>query len=209
MFDNHSLIPEAFRLQFLHTPDDPHRIVLEGEMHRVWQGHRWMRPVFWLLGLTGILIGKTGEHVPTRLELRVYRDQAGIPHQAYDRTLQFDTPVTFNSEMFYLPAQNRSAELFGPGRVLYMVWDTQFHPPDTLTLQTTGFGVRIGNRYITLPQRAARWLIGEAHFVQKAYDTTPPSSSIDLVIRHPIFGNIFGYEGRFDVLKLDKESNHG
>jgi hypothetical protein len=193
--------PPVFEAQFLHAPEDAQPQVLEGEMTRVWLRHTWLRPIMWLLSRFGVLIGKTGEHIPTRLEIIATRNAEGVPHQAYQRTLRFDTTETFNTVMSYLPKHQRAAEFFGPFGAMYMIWKAEFEPPDRLSMSTAHFGFRVFGVLITLPALLSRWMFGNAGFVQKALseDTT----SIDLVISHPVLGDIFGYEGIFKIHRND------
>ena len=46
-------IPLAFREQFLYSPDDTHRVVLEGKMHHIWHRPKWLLPLFKLVGRLG------------------------------------------------------------------------------------------------------------------------------------------------------------
>src|SRR5437016_13853491 len=61
--------PAAFKAQFLHSVDDPSRIVLEGTLHHVWHRPRWLRPLFQVLGRLHILVPDTGTEIPTTLEV--------------------------------------------------------------------------------------------------------------------------------------------
>src|SRR5436309_1190675 len=61
--------PAAFKAQFLHSVDDPCRIVLEGTLHHVWHRPGWLRPLFQLLGRLHILVPDTGTEIPTTLEV--------------------------------------------------------------------------------------------------------------------------------------------
>lgn len=189
--------PPVFEAQFLHAPEDAQPFVLEGEMKRVWLRHGWLRPIMWLLSRFGVLIGKTGENVPARLELIATRDREGLPHHAYNRTLRFDTVETFNTVMSYVPKQGRAGEFFGPFRAMYMLWDADFQPPDQLHMSTANFGFRLFGLMLTLPSGLSRWMFGHAGFVQKAI--SEDMTSIDLVISHPMLGDIFGYEGVFKI----------
>jgi hypothetical protein len=197
VFGSDAGLPEPFRRQFLLGAEDGQDALLEGEMTRVWLRHGWMKPIFWILGRLGILVGQTGERVPATLRIRAGRDSSGLPYHAYNRTLRFPSPARFNTRMVYFPDADRAAELFGPGLRLYMVWDASFQPPDTLTMTTHSFGIRLPGWNLTLPRRLARWLAGWADFTQTARGEG--RTRIELAIRHPLPGDIFGYEGEFEV----------
>lgn len=195
-------LPGVFRVQFLLAPEESERTLLEGEMLRVWIGHRWMRPIFAVLGRLGILVGQMGEHIPTTLLITASRGSQGEPRQAYDRTLRFASPAHFNTIMAYVPDAGRAAEYFGPGHRLFMLWEIDFHALDRLTMQTAAFGVRLFGRHWSLPRGLGRWLGGAADFEQLALADPPDCTRINLIMRHPLFGSVFGYEGVFHVRRI-------
>lgn len=183
-------LPPAFARQFLAS----HPVQLEGLMHRVW--HKpVLRPMFWVLGRLGILVGKAGQDVPTTLSLEI--TEKG---QLWRRTLHFTPPVQFNSLNTYDSKLNRVMEWVGPGNALGMVWQIDFHPPRKLTLITTGWVLRLGNATLPVPNWLWPWTLGSADTIQHADEHDENTIHIELTIRHSLFGEMFGYAGTFQIL---------
>ena len=72
-------LPPAFREQFLLAPEDPHAVLFEGRMYRVWRRPAWLWPVFWLLARPNILFPETGTDIPATMIIRAGRDRRGRP----------------------------------------------------------------------------------------------------------------------------------
>jgi len=184
-------VPPVFHSQFLQS--EP--VELEGTMHRVW--HKpVLRPMFWLLGKFGILVGKAGKNIPTTLVVK-----PTPKGQLWRRTLHFDEPVQFNSLNTYDPKIKRVMEWVGPGNALGMVWNITFQPPKTLLLVTSGWILRLGRAQIQIPNWLWPWTLGRADTTQHADEKKEDTIHIDLVIRHAIFGEMFGYSGTFQILQ--------
>jgi len=183
-------LPSAFAGQFLH----PGPVRLEGVMHEVW--HKpLLRPLFWLLGALGVLVGKTGNNVPTTLVIEP------VPRgQLYRRTFRFDPPVELNSLNTYDPAKDRVMEWVGPAKALGMAWDVEFRPPATLVLVTSGWVLRLGRLHLGIPGWIWPWTLGRADTIQRSDDHLADTVHIELVIRHRLLGDIFGFSGTFQVL---------
>lgn len=163
-------------------------------MHRVW--HKPMLgPMFWALGKLGILVGRAGIEVPTTLEIELTPEG-----QEWRRTLHFDTPVEFNSRNTYDPVREQVIEWVGPGKVLGMGWGMAFQPPGTLILDTRGWVLRLGPATRALPDWLWPWTLGRADTVQRTDAEDDRVIHIELVIRHALFGEMFGYSGTFRVL---------
>jgi len=195
------MIPFAFQEQFLHSPEYPFSVALQGVIHQLWHRPRWLTPLFWLLENIGILISEQGYDIPTTLEVRPGYDQNGRPYHTWARTLRFRKRRIFNTTIIYAPDLNHVVDLVGPNNALYMVWRAQFHPPDTFTLHTAACALRFGKRRIWLPGWLWRWALGVVRFRQRVDTTHEDMVHIGLVIRHPSLGDIFGYTGTFTVVR--------
>jgi len=194
-------VPPAFRAQFLHSPDDPFRVVLEGRLHEIWHKPRWLKPLFWALGQAGILVPKSGHNIPSTLEVIPARHPNGEPYHRWNRTLQFTPPVHFNTTIVYDPETRYVADLVGPHDFLYLVWKAKFWPPSTFTLDTEACAAQIGRQKLWLPRWLWPLLLGVVRFVQKADLDTEDTVHIELIISHPLFGDFFGYTGTFHVVR--------
>jgi hypothetical protein len=97
-------------------------------------------------------------------------------------------------------------DLVGPKNLLYMVWEAKFHPPDRFTLDTDSIAIRFGRRKVWLPRPIWKFLFGTVTFAQTADSSRPDIVHIDLLITHPLFGRIFGYDGSFRVVRVSEST---
>lgn len=196
-------IPAAFRTQFLHSVDDPARVVLEGILHHVWHRPGWLAPLFRLLGRLHILVPDTGLEVPTTLEVITGRLSDGRPLHIWQRTMHFPTVRYFPTTIVYDAERHRVVDLVGPRNALHMVWRAKFHPPDTFTLETDSCGIDLWGQVRWFPKWLWPWLLGIVEFVQRAASLEGDRIDIEIVIRHPLLGRVFGYDGTFRVRRYE------
>jgi hypothetical protein len=199
-----SEIPFAFQEQFLATPEREYDIVLEGVMHEIWHRPRWFRPLFWLLGKSGILVPQTGRNVATTLAVIPGYLADGRPYHEWNRTFAFKKPVRFNTAVIYDTTYQNIADLVGPGRRLHMVWDGKFTPPRSFTLDTIANAIRVRGRVYYLPKWLWAALLGRVKFIQQAHADEDDKVDVDLRIVHPILGEVFGYRGTFRAVRYAK-----
>lgn len=123
------------------------------------------------------------------------------PVQVWERTFAFPRPVRFRTTTLYDPAVGKLVDLVGPGDVLYMAWETRFPAPGRFDVETGATAVRIGRRKVWLPRGLARLLFGHMRFTQAAEGDI---LRVALVIEHPLFGKIFGYEATLRAVRVAK-----
>ncbi|MEM7343526.1 MAG: DUF4166 domain-containing protein, partial [Chloroflexota bacterium] len=153
-------IPFAFQEQFLHSGDYAYDILLRGKMHTIWHRPGWLKPLFWTLGKVGILVPFVDQNIPTTLKVVPGFDADGTIYHRWERTLQFDPPINFNTTIIYNAHRQQVVDLVGPKDILYMVWQAKFHPPQTFTLDTEACAFRLGKRLVWMPSWMWRWLLG-------------------------------------------------
>jgi hypothetical protein len=186
-------MPPALAQQFLRS--DPVR--LGGVMHKVW--HRpILRPIFWLLGRLGILVGKTGRDIPTTLTVEPVQDG-----QLFRRSFHFEPTVQFSSLTTYNAEAHSVVEWLGPRNALGMVWNISFRPPGTLVLVTCGWVLRLGRAHLPIPSWLWPWTLGRADTIQYADEDRQDTVHIELVIHHALLGEMFGFTGTFQVLSSE------
>ena len=95
----------------------------------------------------------------------------------------------------------RVVERMGPLGVLEVVWNVTFEPPATIRIVTEGIRIGVGKRRLALP----RWAGVEIRVSETALVDQSETIAVDLVIRQPWLGEIFGYTGRFQVRREVKE----
>jgi hypothetical protein len=195
-------LPDVFHQQFLQNAADRAQITIHGSMHQVWI-KPWMRPIFGVLGRLGILLPRGGQDVPTELNIRLGHDARGLATQRWNRSLAFDKPAQFNSRMAWIPELSQPVELVGPGQILGMLWSSDFVPPRHLQLDTCGWVLRFGKRYLQIPAFLTPWTLGRVEFAQDADPDDPNRFHIDLQVLHALFGLIFSYRGTFQLHTSD------
>ena len=194
-------LPVAFFEQFLATPERDYHVVLEGVMHHIWHRPGWLKPLFIFLGWLGILVPKTGKDIPAKLEVVPGYLPDGEGYQEWNRTFAFDKPIYFNTQVVYDRRQDNLADLVGPGHHLHMVWKGRYIPPGTFTLETVTNAIRLGGRVFYLPKWIWLPLLGRVQFVQTARAEAQDTVDVDLRIVHPLFGEVFGYQGTFQAVR--------
>jgi len=204
VFAGHSQIPFAFSEQFLHSEQFPYGMRLEGVMRRIWHRPSVLGPLFWFLGKLGILVPNDAVDIPTTLVVRAGQNSADGNYHVWDRTFAFAKFIRFRTTIIYDSELGKVVDLVGPRNLLYMVWDARFHPPDRFTLDTNSCALRIGAKRFWMPRWLWKLLLGTVTFSQVADSAEGDSVHVDLLIRHPVFGPIFGYDGRFRIVRTEK-----
>jgi hypothetical protein len=196
----HGSLPAAFRDQFLLAADDRVGVTLTGSLDRVWHRPLWLGPLFRLLGRWEILVPDNGINVPTTLTVRSVLTDDGTPRQTWLRTMRFARLRRFPT--WVVPrTDGRVEEIVGPRDLAHMVWRGRFDPPATLTLDGVACGVRIAGRVWWLPGWLWPWLVGVMHLEQRAESMDGQRVHVRTTLRHPLLGDVFGYEGSFDVVR--------
>ena len=208
VFANHEEnIPFAFKEQFLATPERDYDVVLEGVMHNIWHRPRWFKPLFWLLGKIGILVPQAGQKIPTTLTVVPGYFQDGAAYHEWNRTFAFEQPLQFNTAVVYDETYHNIADRVGPHHVLHMVWDGKFSPPNVFTLDTITNAFHWREKIFYMPGWLWKLLLGRVKFKQEAHLDEEDVVDIDLRILHPIFGEVFGYNGTFRTVRYPKKGD--
>ncbi len=190
-------LPGVLRAQYLLRPTDDERVVLEGAMDRIWHRPFWLWPFFRLLALFDILFPEQGHNIQASMVVEGQPNEYACGAQTWCRTFLFRTPRHFDATMEFDPTLGRVVEHVGPDGVLEVVWDVTFEPPATIRIVTSGLRVGVGRFRIRLP----RWATVEVQVSEMALEAQSQQITVDLEVRHPWLGAIFGYAGRFQVRK--------
>ena len=193
-------LPEAFRQQFLGTPDDDRETFLSGTMDTIWRRHAWLWPMFSMLARADILFPETGRDIPAEMIVRNYRTEDGRPWQSWERTFdfghvrrRFDACVTFD------PRRGQTIEHTGPGGRLEAPWRMELEG-GRMMIDALAIFLRIGRLRLRLP----RLLSAGVRAIQTTDAATPDQIHIDLSLHNPLLGAVFGYEGTFRVERRPK-----
>jgi hypothetical protein len=148
-----------------------------------------------------ILFPEQGTNIPASMTVEGLSNQYACGAQLWRRTFLFRTARRFDATMAFDPKLARVVERVRPGGVLEVVWNVAFEPPATIRIVTEGMRLGVGGFRITLP----RWATVQVQVSETALEEQPQRIVVDLVVRHPWLGAIFGYAGRFQVRREPKE----
>lgn len=194
-FENLTDLPEAFREQFLQPPDCGYQVSLEGTMRRVWHRPFWLRPLLSALARVQMLFPEEGADIPARLALTCVRRGNHVV-QVWDRAFTFPRVTRrFYAEVTRDRRSGAVVERFAFRGCLELRWTVTFEPPDTLRITGDRWRFRLGGLGVPMPAL----FCGAVHAVQRASQSADPSIDMTLVCRHPLLGDVFGYEGSFTV----------
>ena len=188
-------LPAAFREEFLGSAEGGQEAFLVGSMDRVWHRYRWLTPILWLLAQTRTLFPETGRDIPATMSVRTFRDAAGEPWQTWQRTFAFGGRHRFfNARMTFDPLTGRAIEHTGPGSLLEVPWQIE-RRAGMLEIEALSVALRLGRVRIPLPSACS---VG-VHATETTDPATPDQIHIELALRNPWLGPVFGYEGTFRV----------
>lgn len=203
LFGNIPDFPPAFRTEFLAGLAEEEHPVLQGHMN-VWYRWRWLFPVFWIAEKLGVLISEQGENIPTTLTIETRADSKGRPVQYWNRVFHFRKDRYFNTVIKYMPEIDDVVEYIGPGKLIGSSWNADFQPPGLLTFHAELAPLPIAGRAVGLPGWLRPWLGGVFHFKQTADETDHTRIHIEMIMHHPLMGDVFGYNGVFTVAMKEK-----
>lgn len=145
----------------------------------------WMQFVLNLLHLMGALLNRKGSSIPATVE-KVMQGEV----QYWKRTLSFDDgkKVFFKSHWYYAGG-NKLIEYVNPFVGLCMSVQVR---DGTLYYDGEHFVLKLG--FVTIP--IPEWLLlGHTTIVEQGVDNN--HFVMDFRLRHPLFGQIYRYAGRF------------
>jgi membrane protein len=187
-------LPPVLRDQALLPAGAGYRVVLDGRLDQIWQRPGPVWPFFWLLARAGLLFAETGENVPAHITVTAAHDAHGEPCHIWRRTFDFPAPRHLHSRLSYDAALGRLVEYFGPGGRLQMVWHVSFQEPLTVVITTEACALLLGPWRLVLPA----WSYAAVAVTTTAESAHTPFVRVELRLRHPWLGAIFGYHGRFE-----------
>lgn len=206
-------LPGVLRDQYLVRLADTYRVVLEGTMDRIWHQPFWLWPFLRLLVLFDILFPEQGSNIEASMIVEGRHDKQGKGIQTWYRTFRFGRLRRFDATMAFDLRLARVVEWMGPFGVLEVVWNVTFEPPATIRIGTSGIRLRIGRCRIALPRWATvevqasetalghRGNMGERDRLEDRSETI----AVDLTVRQPWLGEIFGFTGHFQPRREIKE----
>jgi hypothetical protein len=169
-----------------------------GVMDRIWRGPGFTLPFLWLGATRHILFPDRGRNVPFTIENYPYVDQHGRETVSFVRTFEFPRRRRrFDAQMVHSPARGL-VDYLGTHQHLAVDLAVSVRPDGGFRLRSGGFRLREGPVRAVLP----RALTGTAQ-VDEWFDAAREQFRIEVVVVHPRFGPVFGYEGGFSARFVD------
>ena len=186
--DSWVALPPVFRAHYANRPYSDDLTIVRGKMHV--RLSPWVRMVSPLLRLTRTLVPKAGEDVAVTVKFCSERDSDVF---RFEREFVFGDGEChrFISRMQPVGG-NEVIEWTGSG----IGWHAAYsHTAGKVILSHLGYRLKLFGRMFSLP---SRWLFGEAEAHETAIDAI--TFAMEMRIRHPLFGEIYGYGGRFELI---------
>lgn len=112
----------------------------------------------------------------------------------FKREFQFKNTKPYHFNSYMLQHGNEVIEIMRLG----MVWRSSYvWEKDRVKLKHKGYAIRLFGLLIPLP---LTWLLGEANAEEVPVDDTIFDMRVEMT--HPLWGRIYEYKGRFEVIKL-------
>jgi len=153
---------------------------------------RTLRLLAPLFGLTKTLVPFTGEDI--RCEVN-FESEINSRAFWFNRVFHFPNrkPYVFRSKLVPI-GENRVIEYTKSG----IGWVATYEfAKEQVRLHHIGYVISILGQDFKLP---LEWVFGKSTAFEEAVDEN--SFGMKMEIRHPVFGKIYGYEGRFSVIEL-------
>ena len=172
---------------------DNRAFVGEGVMERVWHGPFFTRP-FLRAGLKHqITFSETGHNVPFRIENYAYIDPLGRETVTWIRRFHFPNQTRcFDATMIRSAARQSIVDYLGTHQHVAVDIEMSVTARGGLQLRSGAQRFRAGRLAFRLPS-----LLAALAEVDEWYDDAAACYRIEVVVRNPVIGKLFGYNGSF------------
>jgi hypothetical protein len=165
-----------------------------GVMDRIWHGRFYTVPFLALGTWRRIMFPERGTNVPFSIRNYAYRDSFGRETVTWIRSFDTRKPRRFDATMIYSEQRARVVDYLGTHQ--HLAVDIAFTVD-----KDGGLRLRSGEQRFyegRLAFRFPMFLSGIAE-VREWYDDREACYRIAVHVSNPVWGPLFGYEGRFDV----------
>lgn len=165
-----------------------------GTMDHIWHGPRYTVPFLWLGSTRNILFPETGTEVPFTIENYGYVDGFGRETLTFVRTFELagGRRRRFDATMVYSEQRGCVIDYLGTRQHIAVDLHPQVSDVGGLRIVTGAQRIHEGPLHVGLPND----LTGHAD-VHEWFDEQADRLRIDVAVRHPRLGPIFGYRGSF------------
>ena len=165
-----------------------------GSMDEIRRGPWWTVPFLYIGKIRNILIPEVGRDVPLTIENYPYRDPLGRETVTFVREFRVRPGLTsrFDATMIWSEGRQRVIDYLGTHQHLAVDLDLQVEPDGSLLLTTHAQRLYEGRLGLTFPM-----LFSGKAVLRENWDDEAAVYRINLEVRNPVFGFLFGYSGTF------------
>jgi hypothetical protein len=166
-----------------------------GMMEQVWHGPIYTLPFLYVGTWRNIMFPQSGRHIPFTVENYAYRDRFGRETVTWLRKFNFSHRTRrFDATMIYSQQRRRIIDYLGTHQHLAV-------DIDLAVAENGGLHLRSGEQRFYEGILAFRFpmLFSGIADVCEWYDDEVQKFRIDVRVQNKVWGNLFGYQGFFDI----------
>jgi len=176
----------------------------EGIMEKVWYGKFYTLPFLYIGTWRNIMFPQKGNNIPFTIENYSYKDSYGRETITWIRKYQFPNKTRrFDATMIYSNQRKRIVDYLGTHQ--HLAVDIEMSVSENGGIQLKSGEQRFYEGFINFV--FPDFFSGNAS-VCEWYDDDEDKFKISVVVKNKLWGNLFGYEGSFDVKYIDVNSKN-
>lgn len=161
----------------------------------VWRGPALVGPFLWLGAKRQVLFPETGADVPFTLASYCYVDGFGRETLTWNRTFSFDRPRRFDETLVWSERRRRPVVYAGTHQHLAVELAVRAGDDGALRVRTRAQRLYEWRLPIRIPQLVSAF----AEVREWVDDERTSRFGIEVALRSPVLGPVFGYRGWFDL----------
>jgi hypothetical protein len=166
-----------------------------GVMEEVWRGLPYTLPFLYVGTWRRIMFPETGKNIPFTIENYAFVDEFGRETVTWVRTFESRRRRRFDAYMIFSEERNRIVDFLGTHEHLAVDIDLRVDEQGGLRLRSGEQRFYEGKVAFRFPM-----LFSGIADVHEWYDDEAKCFRIVVDVRNRIWGNLFGYRGRFQVV---------
>lgn len=201
-----ALGPEAFaklhpriRERFGFMSSDRRASIGRGVMDVLWHGPPYTLPFLYIGTWRRIMFPEKGRDIPFKIENYAYVDRFGRETVTWVRTFETRKTRRFDATMIYSETRNRIVDYLGSHQ--HLAVDLHLEVCERGGIRITSGEQRFYEGIIGF--RFPMFFSGVAN-VHEWFDDDRGQFGIEVDVRNPLWGRLFGYHGYFDAKTLDE-----
>ncbi|MEO6939946.1 MAG: DUF4166 domain-containing protein [Candidatus Kapaibacterium sp.] len=192
--DFYKLHPQIQK-RFGFSSEDKIAAIGRGTMNTIWHGALYTLPFLMVGAWRNIMFPQQGKAIPFTIENYAYKDRFGRETVTWIRTYSFPKRVRrFDATMILSKKRKRIVDYLGDHQHLAVDIEMEVAANGGLTLRSGEQRFYEGKLAFRFPMLFS----GHAE-VCEWYDDHTEAFRISVVVKNPVWGKLFGYEGHFQV----------